>query len=116
MQRIMVVYYIMEEILMNIGKIINEHIITRGLFLLNPSHTYLIKKLCLKAYPALDNLPQVEVKDGVCSSSTLHRIIAIHKNKAKSKHLKTKQDGRRRDRGRRSTKTQVAKARMRSEE
>uniref|UniRef100_A0A9I9DD60 Uncharacterized protein n=1 Tax=Cucumis melo TaxID=3656 RepID=A0A9I9DD60_CUCME len=115
----------MEEILMNIGKIINEHIITRGLFLLNPSHTYLIKKLCLKAYPALDNLPQVEVKDGVCSSSTLHRIIAIHKNKAKSKHLKTKQDGKskvkklmikKKNRGRRSTKTQVAKARMRSEE
>ncbi|KAA0042322.1 hypothetical protein E5676_scaffold477G00140 [Cucumis melo var. makuwa] len=36
---------------------------------------------------------EVKVKDGILSSTTLHRIIAVNKNKAKLKCLKTKQDG-----------------------
>ena len=39
----------------------------------------------------LEKLPQVEVKDGIWLPSTFHRIIAIHKNKAKIKCLKTKE-------------------------
>ncbi|TYK23866.1 hypothetical protein E5676_scaffold419G00400 [Cucumis melo var. makuwa] len=41
----------------------------------------------------LDKLPQVDVKDRVYSSSILHHIISISKNRAKLKCLKTKQDG-----------------------
>ncbi|KAA0035146.1 hypothetical protein E6C27_scaffold57G002350 [Cucumis melo var. makuwa] len=53
----------------------------------------LIEQLCIKACPELEKSPQVEVSDGVCTKPTLHRIIAIHKNKAKLKCLKTKQKG-----------------------
>lgn len=54
---------------------------------------HLIGKLCLKTCLTLDKLPQVDVKDRVYSSSTLHHIISISKNRAKLKCLKTKQDG-----------------------
>ncbi|KAA0036868.1 hypothetical protein E5676_scaffold110G002410 [Cucumis melo var. makuwa] len=47
----------------------------------------------VNACPALDQLPQVEVKDGIWSSVTLHGIIVVHKNKIKLKRLKTKHDG-----------------------
>ncbi|KAA0066896.1 hypothetical protein E5676_scaffold236G001180 [Cucumis melo var. makuwa] len=35
----------------------------------------------------------LKIKDEVCTASTLHRVIAIHKNKARLKCLKTKQAG-----------------------
>lgn len=41
----------------------------------------------------LKQIPQVEVKDEVWSATTVHCIIGIHKNKAKLKCLRTKQDG-----------------------
>ncbi|KAA0060282.1 drebrin-like [Cucumis melo var. makuwa] len=94
MERIMLVYYIMEEIHVNVGEIISKHIIVG---VKHPRGTrpfpQLIKKLCLKACSALDNLPQIGVKDGIWSSATLYRIIAINRNKAKLKYLKAKQDG-----------------------
>ncbi|KGN57727.1 hypothetical protein Csa_009739 [Cucumis sativus] len=92
MERVMLVYCIMKKILVNIGKIISNHIIAlvkhpRGA----RPFSYLIEQLCLRACLMLEKLPQVEVKDGIWLPSTLHRIIAIHKNKAKIKCLKTKE-------------------------
>lgn len=76
---------------MNIRWIISEHIIawvkhrhSAGPF------AHLIEKFCLKARLTLYEFPQVEVKDVVWSAATLHRIIVIHKNKAKPKCLKTR--------------------------
>ncbi|KAA0041933.1 hypothetical protein E5676_scaffold306G001360 [Cucumis melo var. makuwa] len=91
MERIMLVYCIMEEIPMNIGEIISEHIIAwvKHLHGARP-FSYLIEKFYLKACLALNQLPQVEVKDGVWPVATLHHIIVVHKNKTKLKHLKTK--------------------------
>uniref|UniRef100_A0A9I9DWR4 Uncharacterized protein n=1 Tax=Cucumis melo TaxID=3656 RepID=A0A9I9DWR4_CUCME len=66
MERIMLVYCIMEEIPMKIGEIISEHIIA---WVKHPHGArpflHLIEKFCLKACPTLDQLPQVEVKDGI---------------------------------------------------
>uniref|UniRef100_A0A9I9CUV8 Uncharacterized protein n=1 Tax=Cucumis melo TaxID=3656 RepID=A0A9I9CUV8_CUCME len=50
---------------------------------------HLIENLCLKACPTLKKLCQVEVKNGVCTASTIRRIIAIHKNKVRLKRLKS---------------------------
>lgn len=64
----MLVYCIMKEILTNIDKIINEHILA---WVKHPygarAFMFLIEKLCLKACLALEKLPHVEVKDGVWS-------------------------------------------------
>ncbi|KAA0060863.1 hypothetical protein E6C27_scaffold137G001110 [Cucumis melo var. makuwa] len=72
-EQIMLVYCIIEEILVNIGKIISEHIVA---WVKHPSGArpfpHLIENLCLKACLTLDKLPQ---------------------NKVKLKCLKTKQDG-----------------------
>ncbi|KAA0060155.1 hypothetical protein E6C27_scaffold542G00180 [Cucumis melo var. makuwa] len=54
---------------------------------------HLIKQLCLNACPKLEKFPQVQVCDRVCTRPTLHRIISIHKNKAKLRCLKIKQEG-----------------------
>ena len=91
MEYIILVYCIIEEIRMNVGEIISKHIIA-WVTHPRPARPFLhpIEKLCLKACLTLDKLPQVEVKDGVWSSKTLHFIIAVHKNKAKLKYLKTK--------------------------
>uniref|UniRef100_A0A9I9EII8 Uncharacterized protein n=1 Tax=Cucumis melo TaxID=3656 RepID=A0A9I9EII8_CUCME len=62
----MLVYCIMEHLLVNIGEIISEHIIA---WVKHPREArpflHLIEKLCLKACPTLEKLPQVEVKDGI---------------------------------------------------
>ncbi|KAA0066668.1 hypothetical protein E5676_scaffold2119G00500 [Cucumis melo var. makuwa] len=50
-------------------------------------------RLCIKACSELEKSPKVEVSDGVCTGSTLRRVIAIYKNKAKIRCLKTKQEG-----------------------
>uniref|UniRef100_A0A9I9D5R9 Uncharacterized protein n=1 Tax=Cucumis melo TaxID=3656 RepID=A0A9I9D5R9_CUCME len=54
---------------------------------------HLIEQLYIKAYLELEKLPQVAMKDRVYTTLTLHRVIVIHKNKAKTKCLKTKQEG-----------------------
>uniref|UniRef100_A0A9I9DKC0 Protein MNN4-like n=1 Tax=Cucumis melo TaxID=3656 RepID=A0A9I9DKC0_CUCME len=75
MERIMMVYCIIEHLLVNIGKTIREHIIAWVKHPRGARHfPNLIEKLCLNACPMLEQLPQVE-------------------NKAKLKRLKTKQDG-----------------------
>ncbi|TYK00908.1 hypothetical protein E5676_scaffold602G00710 [Cucumis melo var. makuwa] len=94
MDRMMLIYCIMEELQVNLGEIICEHILE---CVKHPygarSFPHLIEKLCLKTCLALEKLPQVEVKDGMCTTITLPRIIAIHKNKARLKRLKTKKEG-----------------------
>ncbi|TYK02168.1 protein MNN4-like [Cucumis melo var. makuwa] len=66
MERIMLIYCIIEEIPVNIGEIISEHIIA---WVKHPrrarSFSHQIDKLCLKACLTLDKLPQVKVKDEV---------------------------------------------------
>lgn len=94
MERIKLVYYIKKHLLVNIGEMISEHIIA---WVKHPCglrpFPQLIERLCLKTYSTLEQFPQVELKDGVWTVATLHRIIAVHKNKAKFKRHKTKQDG-----------------------
>ncbi|KAA0064201.1 hypothetical protein E6C27_scaffold548G001430 [Cucumis melo var. makuwa] len=94
MEQSVLVYCIMEHLLVNIGKIISKHIIA---WVKHPHEArhfmHLIERLCLKACLSLEQLPYVEVKDGVWNTTTLHRIIFVHKNKVKFKCLKTKQDG-----------------------
>ncbi|KAA0054403.1 drebrin-like [Cucumis melo var. makuwa] len=66
MERIMMVYCIIEHLLVNIGKTIREHIIAWVKHPRGARHfPNLIEKLCLNACPMLEQLPQVEVKDGV---------------------------------------------------
>ncbi|KAA0032726.1 drebrin-like [Cucumis melo var. makuwa] len=95
MDKIVLIYCIMEELPVNVGEIICEHIFA---WVKHPQGSrpfpHLIEKLCLKACPSLEKLPQVEVKDRVYTASTLYCFIAIHKNKSRLKHLKTKHEAR----------------------
>ncbi|KAA0039027.1 protein MNN4-like [Cucumis melo var. makuwa] len=94
MERIMLLYCIMMEILVNVGEIICEHVTA---WVKHPHGSKffpcLIEQLCIKACLELEKSLQVQESDGVCSRPTLHRVITIHKNKAKLRHLKTKQEG-----------------------
>lgn len=86
----------MEELPVNIGEIICEHILT---WVKHPHGArpflLLIEKLCLKACLALEKLPQVKVKDGVCTTLTFRHVILIYKNKATLKCLKSKHESQR---------------------
>ncbi|TYK20947.1 hypothetical protein E5676_scaffold284G00950 [Cucumis melo var. makuwa] len=56
-------------------------------------HTLQWMRLFQGVCPKLEKFPQVQVRDGVCTGSTLHRVISIDRNKAKLRCLKTKQEG-----------------------
>ncbi|TYK19520.1 hypothetical protein E5676_scaffold1836G00150 [Cucumis melo var. makuwa] len=89
-----VVVCIMMEIPVDVDEIICEDLTT---WIHHPCRAkpflHLIKQLCLNACPKLEKFPQVQVCDRVCTRPTLHRIISIHKNKAKLRCLKIKQEG-----------------------
>ncbi|KAA0062870.1 hypothetical protein E6C27_scaffold27160G00010 [Cucumis melo var. makuwa] len=66
MERIMLVYYIMEKLLVHISKRISEHIIVWVKHPHGARHfPNLIETLSLNACSTLEKLPQVEVKDEV---------------------------------------------------
>lgn len=78
---------------MNVGKIICQHMVE---WVKHPRRIkpfpHLTKHFCIKACLKLEKIPQITVMGGICNASTLRCVIAIHKKKVKTKHLKTKQE------------------------
>ena len=81
-ERIMLLYCIMMEISINVGKIICEHLTT---WIKHPcrakSFPCLIKQLCIKACSELEKSPQVQVNNGV--SQNQHSIASSRSTKSK---------------------------------
>ncbi|KAA0058409.1 hypothetical protein E5676_scaffold76994G00060 [Cucumis melo var. makuwa] len=92
MDKTILLYCNIEEILVNVGKIICEHI---QAWVRHPHDARplpnLIEQIFLKACFALKNLLKTMVKDEICTITSVSHMINLNKNKAEDKCLKTKE-------------------------
>ncbi|KAA0031700.1 hypothetical protein E5676_scaffold409G00080 [Cucumis melo var. makuwa] len=86
----MMIYYIKKKMVVNLGAIIRNSILSwmktpQGIMPF-PST---IEALCLKAVPKLLAFSQAPIFGSVSSQATLNQTITLHQNKEEERHLKT---------------------------